>query len=103
MPVINLNANQGVHLGAGTVPGLMHVYCVGPGPATFGISVYNAPPPYTWHQLAAGHMLAFQVDGFDAWVFNNGPSRVQLLVADLALDGEEAGALPGTEQLSAAI
>lgn len=79
MPVVNVPANQGVHLAANAVPGLMHVYCVGPGQAVFGITIHNQPPPYYWHTLPAGHMLDFQVDNLPAWVWNNGHSRIQLL------------------------
>jgi hypothetical protein len=79
MAVINLDANQGIAIPANVVPGLMHVYCVGPAPATFGISIYNPPPPLTPHQLTPGHMLTFQVDNFPVWVYNAGPSRIQLL------------------------
>lgn len=79
MTVVNVPANSGVQLPQRAVPGLMHVYCVGPGPATFGITIYNPPPPYMWHQLTAGNMLTFQVDNYAAWVFNQGPSGIQLL------------------------
>lgn len=73
--VININPNQGVALPAGAIQGIMHVYCVN-SMTTFGIAIVNPPPPYVWHQLNAGHMLDFQVDGFAVWVYNNGPSRI---------------------------
>lgn len=79
MAVINVPANTAVQIAQGQVPSLMHVYCVGPNPVTFGISIVNPPPPYIWHNLAAGHFLSFQVDGFQTWVQNNGPSMIQLL------------------------
>jgi len=100
MSVINVDPNSGVHLPANTVPGLMHVYCVGPANATFGISIVNAPPPYTWHTLAAGHTLSFQVDNFPVWVFNQGPSKIQLLFGT-PLDGSEIeGEIKGAKVLS---
>jgi hypothetical protein len=92
--VINIDPNHGVSLPAGTVPGLMHVYCVNT-TATFGISIYNPPPPWIWHQLSAGHMLTFQVDRFAVWVFNNGPSRIQLLYPDFLLEGKSIGEVEG--------
>jgi hypothetical protein len=91
--VINLDANQGIHLPAGAVPGLMHVYCVNT-TATFGISIYNPPPPWTMHQLTAGHMVTFQVDGFDVWVYNLGPSRIQLLYIEV-FQGKSVSEVPG--------
>ncbi|MBL8150754.1 MAG: hypothetical protein JNN15_12590 [Blastocatellia bacterium] len=94
MAVVNVPANTGVHLNAGQVPGLMYVYCVGPAMATFGISIVNPPPPYVWHQLAAGHMLTFQVDGFDCWVENNGPSTIQLLY-NTTFEGKEVREVEG--------
>jgi len=83
MSVVNVTANQGVSFNANAVEGLMHVYCMGPGPATFGITIVNPPPPYIQHQIAAGNMLSFQVDGYPVWVFNNGPSTIQLLYGQL--------------------
>lgn len=82
MAVINLLSGQSIDLPAEAVPGLMHVYCVGPNSATFGISVVNAPPPYTSHHLAAGNTLTFQIDRFPVWIINNGPSKIQLLYVD---------------------
>jgi hypothetical protein len=100
MPVINVDANQGVHLPAGTIPGLMHVYCVNT-TATFGISIVNPPPPYVWHFLTAGHMLTFQVDGYDVWIFNNGPSRIQLL-SMVEFEGISIEEVKGAVELSEA-
>lgn len=91
--VINLDANQGVHLPAGTVPDLMHVYCVNT-TATFGISIHNQPPPWTVHQLTAGNMLTFQVDRLEVWVYNWGPSRIQLLYAEV-FHGKSVDEVPG--------
>jgi hypothetical protein len=102
VPVINVAPNNGVHLAEGVAPGLMHVYCVGPGPAQFGIAIVNPPPPWVWHHLAAGHMLTFQVDGYQAWVFNNGPSRIQLLVADPLLDAVEIADVVGASPIESA-
>jgi hypothetical protein len=65
----------------------MHVYCVGPGPATFDISIMNPPPPMTQHQINQGQTLTFQVDDFAVWVTNQGPSRIQLLYG-VAVDGQ---------------
>ena len=97
MAVVNVDANSGVALPVDTVPGLMHVYVISTY-ADFGISIYNAPPPYTWHHVVAGDMRTFQVDNFAVWVWNNGPSRIQLLYADLELEGisvhEAAGLVP---------
>ena len=97
MAVVNVTANQGTNLAQGVVEGLMHVYCMGPGPATFGISIVNPPPPYVNHQINAGNMLTFQVDGYPTWVFNNGPSTIQLLY-NQAFEGraisEVEGAIP---------
>ncbi len=101
MAVVNVDAGHGVNLPAGTVPGLMHVYCVGPTPATFGISIVNPPPPYLWHNLAAGHMLTFQVDGYAVWVFNNGPSRIQLLY-DAVFEGKSIDEVEGAVRINKA-
>jgi hypothetical protein len=88
VPVVNLDAGHGVRLAPGSVPGRMHIYCVGPLlDATVGISIYNPPPPYTWHRIPPGDTREFQVDGFETWVVNRGPSRVQLLIWALALEG----------------
>lgn len=92
--VINVNPNQGVALPAGAIQGLMHVYCVS-AVATFGIAIVNAPPPYVWHQLNAGHMLDFQVDGYPVWVYNNGPSRIQLLDPSQAFEGKSIDEVEG--------
>jgi len=98
MTVINIDANSGVALPANTVPGLMHVYCVRQH-ADFGISVVNQPPPYTWHHLVAGDTRTFQVDNFAVWVWNNGPSRIQLLFGLLQLDGVPASDVDGATVL----
>ena len=81
MTVVNVPANHTEHLPANTVPGLMHVYCVGPGQAEFGIAikVSNKQPPYTYHTFSAGGHLTFQIDNLETWVKNDGPSRIQLL------------------------
>jgi hypothetical protein len=79
MAVVNVTANQGVSLGAGTVQGLMHVYCMGPGPATVGITIAAPPPPFVNHHITPGNMVTFQVDRYAVWVYNNGPSTIQLL------------------------
>ncbi|MEM1203212.1 MAG: hypothetical protein AAGN66_08285 [Acidobacteriota bacterium] len=97
MTVINVNQGQTVHLAAGTVPGNMNVYCVGPGPATFGITIVNPPPPFTMHHLIAGHMLTFQVDGFPAWVQNQGPSKIQLLFTANEFDADSLDEIEGAE------
>ncbi len=92
--VININPNQGVALPAGAIQGIMHVYCVN-SMTTFGIAIVNPPPPYVWHQLNAGHMLDFQVDGFAVWVYNNGPSRIQLLDPNQVFEGKSIGEVEG--------
>lgn len=101
MTVVNIDANQGVSLPANSVPGLMHVYCVNAS-ADFGISIVNQPPPYVWHHLTSGGMLTFQVDNFPVWVWNAGPSRIQLLYGALDVEGTPVADVPGAVALDSA-
>lgn len=86
MTVVNLNAGQGHHFRPGDVPGFLNVYCVDAPYADFAIAIVNPNGP-VWHRIRRGDMRTFQVDGFPAWVFNQGPSRVQLLYVPLELEG----------------
>src|SRR4051812_21388662 len=80
MAVLNIDPNSGAHFGPGEVHGLANVYCVGPGASNFGIKIMAPPPPpWTMHNLQAGHMITFQVDDLELWLYNWGPSRIQLL------------------------
>ncbi|MBV9444539.1 MAG: hypothetical protein JO345_01360 [Streptosporangiaceae bacterium] len=97
MAIVNVPAGSGAHIRSGAIKNILTVYCVGPEPATFGISIHNPPPPYIWHHIAPGNAVAFQIDEFEIWVFNKGPSTIQLLYQPR---DSEASSVDETEDVS---
>lgn len=83
MAVHTLRPGQAVTLPAGTVPGSLQIYCVGPEEGRVGIWIGG--PPAQWYDIAPGHMIRFPIDGAQTWIRNGGESRLQVLYAD-ALD-----------------
>ena len=103
MPVIDVQPNAGLHLEEGFAEGLVHVYCTGPGPAQVGIALINPPPPLTMHHIAQGDMRTFQAMGDQVWIWNFGPSRVQVITPDgLLLEGAAVEEVDGADLLTSA-
>jgi len=84
MPVVNITPQDGLrHFPAGTVPGSMHVYCMGPSRTGYVIQIGNDEPD--GHYIDPGHTDKFNING-QAFIFRNyGPSTLQLLYTTPAL------------------
>lgn len=99
--VINIAADSGVRLPAGQVPGSMQVYCVS-SDAEYGVELKwpHFPPPTQWYRISAGQMHRIQVGGYEVGVYNLGPSRIQLLLVQMELDGVAPEQVPGVGVLT---
>ena len=98
MTVVNITPQDGVRdFPAGTVPGIMHVYCLGPGQAGYVIQIANGEPAQ--YQIDAGHTDTFDINGQSFLFRNYGPSTLQLLYgAAVVLDEVSQPADPSAEQ-----
>ncbi len=86
MAVVNITPQDGIrHFAVNTVPGKMHVYCIGPGETGYVIQIGEGEP--TEHYINAGHTDTYDING-QAFMFRNyGPSTLQLLwTTAVALD-----------------
>lgn len=98
MPVVNITPQDGLrHFAAGTVPGSMHVYCMGPDQTQYVIQIGNGEP--TAHRINAGYSDKIDIGG-QAFIFRNyGPSTLQLLYTTPAdLDAVSEPADPSLEK-----
>ena len=78
MAVVTITPQDGVrYFPAGTVPGIMHVYCLGPGSADYVIQIDGQEP--TVQHLDPGHTETFAINGQDFYIRDYGTSSLQLL------------------------
>jgi hypothetical protein len=79
---VTLHAKNGQSFAAGTFPvdNNMIVLVTGAGGshARYGIAIKNPPPPYVWYDHTAGGENVYHIDGQAVWVFNEGPSDIQV-------------------------
>jgi hypothetical protein len=99
MTVVNVPAGTTVTLNAGAVTDPLRVYCVGPGQATFGITVLN-PPVWIMCPIQAGNTMSFNLYGLQTWIMNNGPSQIQLLYGNLEFEGDSIEETEGVSRYS---
>ncbi len=99
MSVVNITPDDKIrNFAAGTVPGIMHVYCIGgPGQTGYVIEIGNGEP--TEHFIDKGHTDTYNINGQTFNFRNYGPSTLQLLWATAeVLDEVSQLAEPSAEQ-----
>jgi hypothetical protein len=77
MPIVRLKPQEKHHFSQGEFKDSMVVLVVGPGPAHYGISIKNPPPPYVWYDNHPTNEQLYKVNGLAVWVVNEGPADIQ--------------------------
>ena len=99
MPIINLPANQGAEVAAGTILTNLTILVNGPSSAQIGIQLDEPPPPYAWIIQGPLEERNYYINGHKLWVFNRGPSAIQAFW-NLPLHGVSPGDVPGVTLIS---